>query len=96
MANSSQIRFGFDIGIFYSAIDSTGQSKDSLFPQLVSVRSIEAVTERYVMFAPEFWDPPLIIDYAFDEADIDLDVRIRASRPVRLANGMYCIGWYLE
>ncbi|KAG4440031.1 hypothetical protein IFR05_004481 [Cadophora sp. M221] len=54
--------------------------KDSSFPRLDSVYLYEAVRERYALFASEDWDPPLVIDYAFDEADIELDVYVRVPR----------------
>lgn len=50
------------------------------FPRLESVYLYEVARERYAMFACDVWDPPLSIDHALDEADVELDVHVRVPK----------------
>lgn len=64
----------------YRWIFELAENKDISFPLLESVHLHETFRERYTMFSLEEWDPPLIIDFAFEEANIELAVYVRVPK----------------
>lgn len=65
---------------YYHWILELAKNKSDRLPCLQYVGLFEATRERHALFSTEEWDPPLSVDYAFDDAGIDLEVHVRIPR----------------
>lgn len=70
--------------ISYEWILEIARNKSASFPSLEMIHLYENPDMRgHRIFVREEWDRPLVINQAFDDEDIDLEVHVRTPRSWR-------------
>ena len=64
---------------YYRWIVKLAEHKVDHLPSLLGVMLYEDLSQRSPLFSPEEWRAPLSVDWAFDEAGIDLSIKFRDS-----------------
>ena len=64
---------------YYRWIVELAEHKVDHLPSLLRVMLYEDLSQRSPLFSPEVWEAPLSVDWAFDEAGVDLSVKVRGS-----------------